>query len=343
MSSGISATLQLHADRRPDRLAIECEDDRISWGDLRERVSRTAGALAGVGVERGSVVAVLLHNSPTFLEAMYACSHLGAVFMPLNWRLAPAELNYIINHARTTLLLTEAELAEMVRDAGDLCCEHLVSIDPDPGAGWLGLAELRERADPIDEPEWLERDDLARLMYTSGTTSRPKGVMITCGNLEAKNVAHQVEFGITADDRTLVCGPLYHVGGLDMTTTTVLHQGGSAHILRRFDPAKVLDAIEGQRITHLWMAPAMIRMTLEQPAVADRDLSSVVLLSRRRREDAAAADRARARGLPQRLVRRRLRDDRDGQWRHVSRQALRARKARVGGQAGLQRRSAHRR
>ena len=150
---------------------------------------------------------------------------------------------------------------------------------PTRAPGWLELAELRERADPIDEPEWLERDDLARLMYTSGTTSRPKGVMITCGNLEAKNLAHQVEFGITADDRTLVCGPLYHVGGLDMTTTTVLHQGGSAHILRRFDPAKVLDAIEDQRITHLWMAPAMIRMTLEQPAVADRDLSSVVLLS----------------------------------------------------------------
>ncbi len=120
---------------------------------------------------------------------------------------------------------------------------------------------------------------MARLMYTSGTTSRPKGVMITFSNLEAKNLAHTVEFGFTAAHRNLVCGPLYHVGGLDMVTTSMLQVGGESHVLRRFDAAEALESIERLRITHVWMAPVMINTILADPSLGERDLSSVQLLS----------------------------------------------------------------
>jgi acyl-CoA synthetase (AMP-forming)/AMP-acid ligase II len=272
-----SRVLAHHADRRGDALAVECDGRSWTWAALHERVRVTAGALTGVGAERGDVVGVLLHNDLEFIELMYACAHIGAVFMPLNWRLAGPELNYIVNHARTKLLVTEPELAELVEKAGDLCCDAVIGVAPH--GDWLELAKLRDAAERVADPVDVESEDLARLMYTSGTTSRPKGVMISFGNLEAKNIAHIVEFGFTADHRNLVCGPLYHVGGLDMVTTSMLQVGGATYLLRRFEAEKALGAIERFMITHLWMAPVMINSVVDHPSLPERDLSSVLLLS----------------------------------------------------------------
>jgi acyl-CoA synthetase (AMP-forming)/AMP-acid ligase II len=272
----LTHTLAHHADRYGDRTAVAGAGEQLTWSQLRGRVELTAGALASAGVGRGDVVAVLLHNSPTFLELMYACSHIGAVFMPLNWRLAGPELEYIVNHAQARLLVSEAELAELVARAAPLCCEVVAADDHN---GWPCLNELRAGARPVREPAPVGPDDLARLMYTSGTTSRPKGVMITFANLEAKNIGHLVEFGISAEHRALVCGPLYHVGALDMITTTVLQAGGTVHILRRFEAGEALAAMERHAITHTWLAPVMTNAILDHPSVMERDLGSVQLIN----------------------------------------------------------------
>jgi fatty-acyl-CoA synthase len=112
-------------------------------------------------------------------------------------------------------------------------------------------------------------------MYTSGTTGRPKGVMLTHANLAWKNLAHLVEFGFTGDDIGLACGPLYHVGALDLTTTTLIAAGASSVIHRTFDAAAVVDEIERSRITAVWLAPAMVNAIMALPDVETRDLASV--------------------------------------------------------------------
>ncbi len=121
-------------------------------------------------------------------------------------------------------------------------------------------------------------DDLHRLMYTSGTTGRPKGVMITHANLAWKNLAHIVEFGFTDADLGLACGPLYHVGALDLTTTSLIAAGATTIIHRTFDAAAVVDELERSRVTTVWLAPAMVNAIMALPGIEQRDLSSVRLV-----------------------------------------------------------------
>ena len=150
------------------------------------------------------------------------------------------------------------------------------------------------RPEPTDDADWTEfavlaaatpatrveagGDAVHRLMYTSGTTGRPKGVMITHANLAWKNVAHVTELGVTHADVGLACGPLYHVGALDLVTTTLMSVGATTILHRTFDAAHVVDEIERSGVTVVWMAPAMLRAVLDEPDIGERDLSSLRLI-----------------------------------------------------------------
>jgi len=271
----LTSVLTHHVDRFPDRVALEFEGRETTWAELLDATQRTAGALRDLGVRRGDVVGVLLHNSDRFFDVMHAVSHLGAIFMPLNWRLAGAELSYILDHSGATMLVSEPELEPLIEPVRhELSC-RLVRLGGPDVADWVGLDGAVAAATPVLEPEAVEPDGVMRLMYTSGTTSRPKGVMITYGNLWAKNVGHMVELDVTADAVNLACGPLYHVGALDLTTTTMMYVGAKTHLLRRFDAAAVLDAIERHRVTHVWMAPVMIKGIVGERGIDERDLDSM--------------------------------------------------------------------
>ena len=273
----LASVLAHHADRFGDRPCLVWGDETITYADLDRRSAATAAGLGTLGVSRGDVVAVLLYNCPEFIEAMFAVSRLGAVFMPINWRLAGEEVAYIAAHAGARCVISEPELAPLAEAARPrLAGAPFVSVGVQ-GLDWTSFAAL-SAAGPAPPIEDVEPDDLHRLMYTSGTTARPKGVMITYANLYWKNVAHVVEFGITGADKGLACGPLYHVGALDLTTTTVLYAGGTVEIHRKFDATDVLDTIERRGITNVWLAPSMVNALLTHPTVEGRDLSGLRLI-----------------------------------------------------------------
>jgi acyl-CoA synthetase (AMP-forming)/AMP-acid ligase II len=196
--------------------------------------------------------------------------------MPINWRLAAPELRFILEHSQARALVCDEALVELANEAtndldGDLV---RVCITNDDFVGWARFADLGGNgAAPTRAPAL--GDDTHRLMYTSGTTGRPKGVMLTHANLAWKNYAHITEFGFTVADVGLACGPLYHVGALDLVTTTMIAVGATTIIHRVFDAERVVDEIEQSGVTLVWAAPAMVRAILDVPGIAARDLSSV--------------------------------------------------------------------
>lgn len=270
------AVLAHHASRTPDKPIAVFEGETTTYGEMAARAVASAGGLSEHGVGQGAVVALLSYNRPEFLETVFAANYLGAIVMPINWRLAAPEVRYILEHSQAHALVCDEALVELGNDAtkgietalARTCISHVAP------AGWTTLADLR--ASPAEAARVpAAADDVHRLMYTSGTTGRPKGVMITHGNLAWKNLAHVIEFGFTSADLGLACGPLYHVGALDLTTTSLIAVGATTIIHRAFDAAAVVDEIERSRVTTVWLAPAMVNAIMALPDIEQRDLSSV--------------------------------------------------------------------
>jgi acyl-CoA synthetase (AMP-forming)/AMP-acid ligase II len=221
-------------------------------------------------------VGILSFNCPEFLETIFAASHLGAVAMPINWRLAPPEVRYILEHSGARALVCDEALVEPASEAtkGMEGAMLRACVDAAVPEGWVGFADLHGTPGTAP-PVTVEADDLHRLMYTSGTTGHPKGVMITHGNLAWKNLTQVTEFGFTRGDLGLACGPLYHVGALDMTVTSLVAVGATTIIHRAFVAADVVDELERSGVTTVWLAPAMVNAIMALPDVDARDLSSV--------------------------------------------------------------------
>ena len=268
--------LEHHASRTPAKPLAVFDDDVVTYQGMVDRAAALAGGLHARGVGAGDVVGLLSYNNLEFLTTIFAANHVGAIAMPINWRLAAPELRFILEHSGARALVCDDALIALADEATDDRAGELVRvcISNERFAGWERFSDLAaESARPARVP--LRGDDLHRLMYTSGTTGRPKGVMITHANLAWKNFAHVTEFGFTSADVGLACGPLYHVGALDLVTTTMIAVGATTIVHRVFDAERVVDEIERSRVTTVWTAPAMVRAILDVPGVAERDLSSV--------------------------------------------------------------------
>ena len=273
----LSTIVERNADRRPEKEAIVCGEQRLTNRQLHRRVNALAAALREQGVGRGDVVAVLLCNCPQFLESIFAISKLGGVFLPLNFRLAPAEWHYILEDAGATGIITEGEFAGSVDGiAESLPALRLRVLVGDERPAWSSYDSLVDShmGSLVPDAE-RDEDDLQRLMYTSGTTSRPKGVCISNGNVIWKNLGQIVELGIVADDKTLIAGPMCHVGGLDLPAISVLYAGGSVVILPKFDVVRALETTQSERPTNMWLSPTMVNMLLQVPELESYDLTSV--------------------------------------------------------------------
>ncbi|SEP04985.1 acyl-CoA synthetase [Trujillonella endophytica] len=274
-----AATLDHAADRRPDKVVLTQDQTTRTNAELLQRVNALAAALADRGVRRGDVVALLLPNCLEFLELVYAVNRIGAAFLPLNVRLAPAEWEYVLGHSEATVLVADAEflpqLADVLPQLPGLRTRVVVGGGTAPEA-WTGYEDLvGAHAGAVVPVADVPGSALQRLMYTSGTTSRPKGVCISHANLVAKNLGLIIEFGLTARDVTAVAGPLYHVGALDMGGLATLHVGGSLVVQRRFDAPDLIGLMERHRATTVWLAPAMVNGLLQQERLASADLGAL--------------------------------------------------------------------
>ena len=262
----LSSFIRYHASRTPDRLAIVFKDQRVTYAEFLRRIETTSGFLAARDIRPDDVVAVFMKNSAAFLELAFAVSHIGAVFLPINFRLATEEVRYITVSAGAKLLFADAEFAEIVKPL-----PSVFLVDERAQSNSTALAGgAKPAAMHVRKP-----DDLFRLMYTSGTTDRPKGVMHTYANFYWKCADHVLSLGLRHENRLLVTGPLYHVGAFDLPGIAVLWVGGMLYVHRDFDPAQVLASIEKEKLTGAWLAPIMLSALLTFPNRQRYDVTSL--------------------------------------------------------------------
>lgn len=256
------------ARTEPGRTALVYQGQRIGYGELQRRVAALAGLLAARGVRPGDRVALLMKNSAAFLELALAVTHAGAVLLPINYRLGADEVAYIVEHAGAVLLFVDDEL-----QAGARGCTRPVEVVD--AAAQADGSRLAAGCTPLPVAHAARPDDLYRLMYTSGTTDRPKGVMHTHANAMWKNLDHIAALGLSRDTRLLVVGPLYHVGAFDLPGVAVWAMGGMLALLREFDETATLSLIEHERLDGGWMAPVMLNRCLAFEGRGAYDLSSL--------------------------------------------------------------------
>ncbi len=242
-----------------DRVAIRFGGQVITYGDLAAQVRSMAAAFAAHGVRRGDRVAFLGHNHPSQLVALFAAARLGAAQVPLNWRLAPPEWRFILEDSGTRLLLATPDWLAAARDAAP------------PGCIVLDATALLPAAD--DPAPQGTADDIALLVYTSGTTGLPKGALLDQRAL-AVNALHAAEgFGLTPSDRVLTVLPMFHVGGLNIQTTPALHIGAEVILHPRFDADAFLDSIARDRPSLSLVVPAVMQALVRHPRWPGADLS----------------------------------------------------------------------
>ena len=262
----LSSFIAFHAKRTPDRCALKYRGEDISYASFDLRIRQVGGWLAAQGIRPGDIVAVLMKNSAAFLELVFAASHIGAVFLPINYRLSADEVGYIVGNSGARLLIADEEFAAIA--AGDAT---VVLLDEITQSSVTSLApDIAPVTVHVRQPR-----DLMRLMYTSGTTDRPKGVMLTYENIYWKSADQTLVLGLNADTRLLVVGPLYHVGALDLPGIAVLWHGGLLCIHRTFEPEPALAAIERDRLNAAWFAPVMTTALLTCPNRERYDVSSL--------------------------------------------------------------------
>ena len=254
--------------------AITFDGHTTSYGELLDRIDRLAAELAAGGVGRGDRVGYLGLNDPMFLITLFAAARIGAVFVPLNYRLTAAELGYILADAGVHTLLADTRHAAV---AGPVLTEagvrRALALSAVPG--WEPLADLLANRGRLAAPVHPRSDEVAVIMYTSGTTGRPKGAMLTHGNLFWNNVNALLSLDFSQDDVSLVAAPLFHIGGLNVTTLVTLQKGGQIVLMPAFDPGQALKLIAEYRVTTMFGVPAMFLFMSQVPEFAAADLSSV--------------------------------------------------------------------
>jgi fatty-acyl-CoA synthase len=275
---GLGHWLHRRRLRSPRTIAIICGEQTLTYGELADAVDRTAGMLAASGIGRGDRVAMLGENSPEFIQVMFACFQLGAVFVPVNTRLAPPEVQHVISDARARVLIHDAELAGRAAaaldlvDSGDGPRPEVIGIGAE---GEEGFADRLAQAEPRESVEPVALDDPAAIIYTSGTTGTAKGAVLSHRNLTWVAINTVIDYDVVSSDVALMISPLFHVASLGMGALPCLLKGATLVVERRFDPGRALALIEKHRVTMMSGVPTTYQLLADHPDWASTDLTSL--------------------------------------------------------------------
>src|SRR5215471_3745994 len=272
----LSDLIARNADFTPEKTALRFEGRSLTYGAFAQRVVAAARALKSqLGIARGDRVAILATNHPDYLVLLYACARLGAMLVPLNWRLAVPEQMFILADASVKALVVEEAFADVV--------VPLAAALPEARA--VGLDFARDDLPSLDvmiaaaggdgRNPHTDFSSALLIVYTSGTTGRPKGAVLRQQALLWNAVMSQHMHDLSSQDHVLTVLPLFHVGGLNIQTTPALQLGATVTLHARFAPGPTLDAIARDRPSLIVLVPTTIQALIEHPGWAETDLSSL--------------------------------------------------------------------
>lgn len=268
----------------PEKMAIRCGEEIFSYGEFARRINGLAGALKGLGIGKDDRIAILLPNCHVFLESYYAAACLGAVSVPLNFRLSPREISYILADSEAKILIADPQFAgpvEAVRNGGKPGLQVVwTGKGPRPAPADLIYEEVLAAFPASEELVSPARpEDTAQIYYTSGTTGRPKGVMLSHKNVYIHALGTIAELNLADRDVWVHAAPLFHLADA-WATWAVTWVGGTHVIVREFNPQKVLEIFEREKATITNLIPTMLNLMVNHPDVDKYDYSSLrVLLS----------------------------------------------------------------
>jgi long-chain acyl-CoA synthetase len=266
--------LRYWAGKRPDHPAMRWAGGEISYGALHERTNRLAQALGGAGVGPGDRVAYLDKNSPEQVELFFAAAKIGAVPCPVNYRLAPPEVAYIVADSGAKVFAVGAEFVPAVRKVADQLTNVTFAVIGGRDGEWADLATWGDGAPATDPGHEAAAADIAFQLYSSGTTGRPKGVLLTQSNVAAGMDLYPHAMGLGPDSISAVPMPLYHIGGSGWATAG-FWQGATNVLVREIVPDRLVETLVTERVTHGFIVPAVIQFMLGVPGVEERDWSAL--------------------------------------------------------------------
>lgn len=273
--------LERHAMMQPDAPALRFVGNTMTWADLRRRVAALAGALSGRGVGFGDRVMILMLNRTEFVESVLAANMIGAIAVPLNFRLTPTEIAVLVEDCVAHVMLTEAALAPVAIGVRNI--QLLLSVIVVAGGSSqdsvFGYEDLLNEAGDVHEPVDIPNDSPALIMYTSGTTGRPKGAVLTHANLTGQAMTALYTSGANINsDVGFVGVPLFHIAGIgNMLTGLLLGLPTVIYPLGAFDPGQLLDVLEAEKVTGIFLVPAQWQAVCTEQQARPRDLRLRVL------------------------------------------------------------------
>jgi fatty-acyl-CoA synthase len=269
-----------HAHEKPGAVYLRFEGGSVTWAQIHERIGGLAAALRERGVRAGDRVAIMMTNRPEFLETMFAANAIGAIVVPVNFRLAPDEIAYILTDSGASLLVVEEATAAAAASARAACAHEngFVSTgDADGTDPYFPVGSGPAEPPAVDVPE----DSPALIMYTSGTIGRPKGAVLTHQNLMCQSLTLIRVWRLFADEEVNLCAsPLFHIASIGALAPMAL-TGGTTVLLPSggFSSAATLEVMEAERVTSMFLVPAQWQLLCEDASLASSDLSTLKTMS----------------------------------------------------------------